>query len=166
MVSVLAICALAIVGLQAQKFGYVNSAELLASLPEVKAADAELETFQNQLIAQGQDKVKSFEDNYRAYRADVEAGTLSQVQMAEREQTLATEQKGIQDFEKEVQLKVLQKREELLQPILERIDTIIKDIGKEGGYTFIFDSSAAGAMLYAPDGDNIIDQIKAKLGTQ
>ena len=35
--------------MQAQKFGYVNSASLLQEMPEVKAAEAELENLQKQL---------------------------------------------------------------------------------------------------------------------
>ena len=36
--------------MQAQKFGYIDSAALLAELPAVKAADSEITTYQNQLI--------------------------------------------------------------------------------------------------------------------
>ena len=35
--------------LQAQQFGYVNSAAILAEMPEVKQADANLEALQKQL---------------------------------------------------------------------------------------------------------------------
>lgn len=149
-----------------QKFGYVNSAELLASLPEVDAADAELETFQTQLISQGQEKVQAFEKNYNAYLEEVNQGLLSKVQMAEREKKLNKEQQAIAEFEKEVQLKVLQKREALLQPILNKVDEAIQAVGDEGGYSFIFDTSVNGAILHAPDTDNLINAIKAKLGVE
>ncbi|MDX1476987.1 MAG: OmpH family outer membrane protein [Saprospiraceae bacterium] len=150
----------------AQKFGYLNSNELLASMPDVKAADAALETYQKELVSQGQAKVKAFETNYTKYMTDVNEGLLSKIQMQEREAALGQEQQAIADFEKEVQLKVLQKREELLKPILNKVDEAIQAVGKEGGYTMIFDSGTSGAMLYAPEGENIIALIKAKLGIQ
>jgi outer membrane protein len=151
---------------QTQKFGHLNSQLLLSQLSEIKAADSELEVYQNQLMTAGQEKVKSFEANYEAYLKEVNAGTLSKVQMAGREETLGKEQQGIADYEKEVQLKVLQKREELLQPILNRVDEVIKEIGKEGAYIFIFDTSAPGTMLYAPESDDLLEEVKSRLGTQ
>lgn len=147
-----------------QKFGYVHTGELLAALPEVAQADTDLEAFQNELVSQGQAMVTEFETAYRAYMEAANSGALSKVQMAEREGILSQEQEKIANYEKEVQLKVLQKREELLQPILEKIDGAIQDIGQEGGYTFIFDAGMQGAMLYAPESENLIDVVKAKLG--
>lgn len=46
---------IAVSSLQAQKFGYINSAELLAEVPAVKAADSELETYQAQLVKSGEE---------------------------------------------------------------------------------------------------------------
>ena len=56
---------LVVLGLQlnAQKYGYVNSSQLLVNLPEVKTADSQLEAYQKQLITKGEEMVKSFEKN-------------------------------------------------------------------------------------------------------
>ncbi len=43
--------------LTAQKFGYVNSTAILAELPAVRAAEADLEALQKQLQKRGQDMV-------------------------------------------------------------------------------------------------------------
>ena len=42
----------------------------------------------------------------------------------------------------------------------------IQQLGKEGGYTFIFDSSVQGGMLYAPEGDDVYEQLMAKLRSE
>jgi outer membrane protein len=42
-----------------QKFGYCNSGLLLTQIPEVKAADSDLQAFQTQLTKKGQEMVKS-----------------------------------------------------------------------------------------------------------
>ena len=67
--------------MSAQKFGYVNSAELIRSLPEVKTADAQLESYQKELFTKGEQMVKAFEADYTAYMAKVNSGELSQLQM-------------------------------------------------------------------------------------
>ena len=67
--------------LSAQKFGYVNSAELISNLAEVKTADTELESYQKELFTKGEQMVKAFETEYNAYMTKVNAGQLSQIQM-------------------------------------------------------------------------------------
>lgn len=156
-------CLVTLVAVNAQKFGYVNVTLLLESLPEVQVADKELATLQEQLLTDGQAQVAAFEKAYLAYMEQVNNGDLSKVQMAEMEQELTQEQQAIASLEQEVQNKIMVKREELLKPILERVDVAIKAVGKEGGFTFIFDSSLQGAMLYAPEGDDIVELVKAKL---
>jgi len=146
-----------------QKFGYLNAGMLLESLPEVKAAEQELNTFQKQLEDQGQAMLDKFQADYLQYLKDGNEGLLSQVEMAQREQSLGNAQQTIQNFEQEAQGKIMNKRQELLEPILKRIDEAIQAFGKENGYTFIFDSSSPGALLAVPDGDDVLEQVKAKL---
>jgi outer membrane protein len=42
----------------------------------------------------------------------------------------------------------------------------VKDIAKEKGYTYIFDTSPGTSVLYSPDSDDITALLKAKLGIQ
>lgn len=149
--------------LNAQKFGYLNSNELLSMHPLVKGADSILTIYQNQLMEQGQKLVESFQKNYEDYVKEANSGNLSKIQMGEKENILAQEQSKIREYESEMQKKVLQKREELYKPILDNIQSAINTVGKELNYTFIFDTGAGG-ILFALPGDNIIDKVKSKLG--
>lgn len=146
-----------------QKFGYINSSELLIGLPEVKAADSQLETFQKQLMSKGEAMVKEWQTKYQSVAAEAQSGTLSQVQIAAKESELNTEQQNIQKYEVEVSQKLAQKREELYKPILEKVTNVIKALGKEQGYTMIFDTSTGG-LLHAKDSENLMTEVKKKLG--
>ena len=53
------------------------------------------------------------------------------------------------------------KRDELYQPILDKIKNGHRANRKEGGYTMIFDTGA-GALLHA-DPENMLETIKARL---
>jgi len=152
--------------LHAQKFGHVNTAALLDALPEVENADKILSAFQEGLIKGGEAKAVAFEAGYKQYLADVNSGTLSKVQQSNREAALAKQQEEISQYEKTMQLQVFQKREDLLKPILEKIDVAIKEEGEAGGYTFIFDSSVSGALLFAQDSDDLLPAVKKRLGIQ
>lgn len=148
---------------QAQKFGYLNSTQLMGELPEVKAANSELETYQNQLVTKGENMVKDLQAKIQSYTAEAQGGTLSAVEMQKREEAFAADEKKIQAYELEVQNKLFQKREEVLTPILDKVKKAIEDVGKENGYTMIFDSNA-GTILHAAESDNVEALVKAKLG--
>lgn len=148
---------------QAQKFGYVNSTLILSELPAIKAADSELEAYQKQLISKGEGMVSSFEKKYKTYAEQAQAGTLSSVQMQQKEQELATEQQSIQAYELEMQQKLLQKRETLYQPILDNVNSELTKMGDEGGYTMIFDSSTGG-ILHAAESNDLTASLKSRLG--
>lgn len=151
------------VSINAQKFGYLNSALLLSELPEVKAADSDLEAYQKQLVASGETMVKAFEEKYQKYVKEANEGILSQVQMQQKEAELGQEQQKIQQYEVEVQQKILLKREELYQPILDKVKVALEAIGNEQGYTMIFDASG-GVLLHAKESEDVMPLVKAKLG--
>jgi len=69
----------------------------------------------------------------------------------------------LQQEEYDLGQQVNEKRAELLKPILEKIDVAIKAVGKEGGYTMIFDSSGMNVMLYNEGSENVMEKVKAKL---
>ena len=148
----------------AQKFGYVNSAQILQSLPEVASADAELRGIRDNLEAEMEKKMKSFQTSYQAYLNEVEEGLLSKQQMADREKILNKSRPEIANMEQQFSQTISVKREELLQPILNKVDEVIKTMGDEGNYTMIFDTSGSGSLLYAPDGDDLTQKVLAKLG--
>ena len=151
--------------LNAQKYRYVNSSQLLVNLPEVKTADSQLEAYQKQLITKGEEMVKSFETEYRAYLAKVDSGELSQIDMQQKEGKLAQDQQAIQAYEVQVQNDIAAKKQELYQPILSRVQEVVDAYGKEQGYSMIFDASIGG-ILFADTADDLMPVLKTKLGIQ
>ena len=164
---ILTLAILVFFGLQlnAQKYGYVNSSQLLVNLPEVKTADSQLEAYQKQLITKGEEMVKSFETEYRAYLAKVDSGELSQIDMQQKEGKLAQDQQAIQAYEVQVQNDIAAKKQELYQPILSRVQEVVDAYGKEQGYSMIFDASIGG-ILFADTADDLMPVLKTKLGIQ
>lgn len=146
-----------------QKFGYIDSQQLLVAHPDVKQADTQLKTFSDQLMAKGKKMVDAFEANYQAYATKAQAGTLSQLQMQEQEGVLGQEQQAIQKFEVDMQQKVSAEREKVYSPILAKVKTTIEAIGKEDGYTMIFDTST-GTLVYATPTEDLMAKVKARLG--
>lgn len=148
---------------QAQKFGYMNSNVLLEELPEIKAANTELQTFQEMLQKQGRAKVEALQTKYQELQKKEKAGELSPKQLNEEAEKLKKEEEEIGKLEQEMTEKVQTKRQEKLQPILDKVNKAIEAVAKEQGLTYVFDNNA-GILLYADDKLDVTSAVKAKLG--
>lgn len=142
----------------------MNFGNLLTEIPEVQKIDTMLQNYQKDLVTKGQLMVKGLQDKYEAYQKEAADGKLSAIEQQKREQELQSENDNISQYEKEVQDSIAQKRNEWLQPVLAKVETAIKEVGKENGYTYIFDSSIPNAVLYAEDKDDVMALVKKKLG--
>ncbi len=157
----LAIALVFTASVQAQKFGFVDSAGILEDLPEVKQADANLEALQKQLQKKGQGMLEQLQQDYLAVQQRIERGELSPKQQEEEGQKLQARQTELQQFEQDMVNQIQTKRNELLEPIMERVNQAIQDVAKENGLQFIFDKQV---LLYFEDSQDFSSQVKAKLG--
>ena len=143
------------------KFGYVDSRELLSSMPEKNKSDSTLQLY-----------AKSFQDQLTQMQKEYEK-KLQEFQAQEKTMTDAIREvkiKEIQDLQNRIestnqsaQEKVEKKRQEMYTPILEKADKAIKAVAAEKAYDYVFDASS-GAILHAKETDNILPLVKAKLG--
>jgi outer membrane protein len=147
----------------APKYGHMNLGNLLESLPETKTANDQLKLYTDQLTAKDDSLTKAFQAAYTKLETEYNSGVLTPVQSQERQAELQKQQEFIQKFEQEAQQIVAARREELLKPILAKIDTAIKAVATELGYLMIFDTSS-GVMLFANDTDDVTATVKKKLG--
>lgn len=161
----IAICVFAgaATGMAQEKVGYINSANLLAEMSAVKSADSKLESMQKQLMKRGQDMVAKLQKKEADALAKMERGELTD---ADRERIAGELQKEglqIQQFEQKMYADLEKKRQDLLKPILDKVNNTINTVAKENNYTYIVDAST-GVLLYARPEDDITGLVKAKLG--
>ena len=71
----------------------------------------------------------------------------------------------IESTNQSAQEKVEKKRQDLLQPIIDKADKAIKGVAAEKGFDYIFDTSS-GTLLHVKAADDIMPLVKAKLGIQ
>ena len=164
MLFTVAFAALAI-SVQAQKFGYINSQELIGQLSEVKEANAKIETLKKQLQKKGEEMIATLRDKYTALQKKQTDGLISPVEVEKEAALLKEEETKLANFEQTSQQKIYEKSEELLAPIQTTINNAIKEVATDNGYTYIFDSSL-GLVLYADPGTDVSSLVKAKLGIQ
>lgn len=146
-----------------QKFGHLNSGNLMEEMPEVAIADSMLVKYQDSLAVKGQAMMKKFETEYQAYIEEANKGTLPPVEQQKKEASLQKQQQDIEAYRQEMDEKIGLRRQTYLRPILTRVNDAIKMVGKENNYAFIFDTST-GATLYALESEDVTKLVKAKLG--
>lgn len=146
-----------------QKVGHLNSAVLLVDMPSVKTADQQILKFQKTLEADFKIKGEAFQAKYNAFITKANSGDFPDVQLQKEQAELATEQEGLQRAQQEAQQKISLKRQEIYAPIILRVEKAVQEVGKENGYTMIFDASL-GAILYGEDSMDISSLVKTKLG--
>lgn len=149
--------------LQAQKFGYMNSQALLSELPEVKQADATLQALQTQFEKKGQQMVQELEGKYKDLQKREQSGEISPKALEEEARKLKEQEAELGKFEQDVQKQLQSKRQEMLQPLIDKVNNAIKSVAQEGQFTYIFDSSV-GMLLFAQDSLDITASVKTKLG--
>lgn len=150
----------AAISVKAQKFGYVNSQEILANMPEVKQAEATLEALQKQLQKKLQDGMTKLQQDYVVIQQKVERGELSPKQQEEEAKKLQDRQTQLAQEEQGMVEQIQKKRSDELSPILEKVNKAIADVAKEDGYQFIFEQ---GVLLYYDESQDVSAKVKAKL---
>lgn len=147
------------------KIGHINSAELLSILPEWKAAQKELELYAGKLKQKLQDQEKLLVDEYNRVMDQKQKGLLPPVEEEKKAQEFQQKQADLEQENLKAQQDVSKKEQDLTQPVQQKVITTIETIAKEKGYTYIVDTSI-GAFLYTNPADDIMKDVKAKLGIQ
>jgi outer membrane protein len=146
---------------QTPKFGHVNSTTLLSMMPETKVADSALQKFGASLESQLKTMNAEYDSKVQDYKD--KQSTMAEPIIQSKGKEISDLGDRIQEFQQSAQTSIQKKKEELYSPIIKKAEDAIHAIGKEKGYTYIFDSGV-GVLLYFQDSDDIMSLVKAKLG--
>lgn len=145
----------------AQKFGHVDAQAVMQSLPEFIKARGEIEAlskqYENDMKAM-QDEIQRKSDEY-----DKSKSTMNATQQQEVETNL---QQMIQKFQQAYQdnQQALQKaQQEKMQPIMNKIMTAIRNVGKDGGYVYIMDISTGIPYISDTLSKDVTNDVKAEM---
>jgi len=146
---------------QKQKFGHINSEELLKLMPGRDSAVTVITEYAKTLENQMKGMQTEFEDKYQDYLAHESEMTDLIKQTKQRE--LQDIQTRIENFQTSAEEDLQKKQTELLQPIIDKAKAAIEKVAKTNGYTYIFDSGL-GILLYEDPGEDILPMVKTELG--
>ncbi len=162
-VVVMAVLALPVVSV-AQKLGHINSQELLSLMPEIKEAEAKLKAKATEHQKQMKDLETQLQKEGKEYSEAMQAKKLTlDEQKSKVEELQALEQK-VQAYGMEAQKDMQKTQVNLMNPIREKAQKAIQEVGKKNGFTYIFDISVGSIVYVASDSQDILPLVKKQLG--
>lgn len=146
----------------AQKYGHMNMGNFLESLPAVTDANKELQKFGARFETRLDSLEKALQVFYNEVNQKANSGLLTRIQMEEAQKQLDVKQNQLKAESQVAEEVLAKKRQELLEPILKKVEDTVKVVAKENNYVMVFDTSV-GATLYVTDSDDITALVLAKL---
>ena len=163
-VFVLVALTLAAMSVSAQvKLGHIETQKLIQAMPEWTAAQKTFEEEQKKVNTELNGLREQFQTKLAEYSEKMK--TYSEAMRATTEEELQGLQQRIQRFQETAMNQLEKTQNDLMQPVMEKALNAIKEVGKENGFTYIFDMNAG--ILYAAENSlDVLPLVKKKLGLQ
>ena len=158
--AICAICGFATAN--AQKFGHVNSQDIIQVMPEFTKARTDIEALTKQYEADLQSMQEELKKKSEAY--EKEQATLPANIKQRREQELQEMYQKIQQSYEDNRQALAKEQSEKMQAITTKVLDAIKAVGQAGGYVYIMDLSGGIPYISTTLSTDVTPQVKAKLG--
>lgn len=136
--------------IQAQRIAIVDITKVLQEMPDYQAAQAELDKIASewrQQIALEYDQIKAMYNKYQA-----EQVLLTEDGRKKKEDEIMEREKQVRDLQKEKfgpEGALFRKRQDLVQPIQERVYAAIQTYAEDRGFDFIFDKGESSGLIFS-----------------
>ncbi|WP_022835103.1 OmpH family outer membrane protein [Salisaeta longa] len=148
---------------QAQKIGYTNQEAILANMPEMEQVQQQLQEFAMQQRQELQQQQQTLQQQFQRYQR--QQSLLSDSSRAQRRRELQQMQQNLQQQAQASDQAFQQRQRELMQPLLEELQTAIEEVAQSRSIDLVMRTQA---LLYVqPSSSNVVDitePVAQKLG--
>lgn len=149
--------------LHAQKFGVINSQELIISMPEYDSVQTKMQAMQKDYM----DILETIEVEMRNKLNDYQknSATMSNVVRQVKEKEIQDLEAKLQENQQYFYQELQKSQSELMAPVLQKAEEAIKKVGKAQAMLAVFDTSS-GSLAYHDESamTNLLPLVKAELG--
>jgi outer membrane protein len=145
------------------KVGHIDFNGILAAMPGIDSVKIKLQKYQQTLSDQMDAMKAEFENKYLDYQS--QAASMSDLIKQTKEKELSDLQGRIDAFQQKANQDLQAKQAELVQPFIDKAKAAVKEVAKEGKYTYIL-NAIEDVVLYSETSDDIAPLVKKKLGIQ
>tara|TARA_B100001123_G_C15197913_1_gene982110 strand:- start:421 stop:999 length:579 start_codon:yes stop_codon:yes gene_type:complete len=147
------------------KIGYIDSNRIMNELDEVREVKVELEKEQRKMEVEMQGMISKRDSLVQAYELQ-KILLVDENKRMEKEKEIVLLEQDIERFQMEKfgpnGGEIYKLQNQLLAPVLAKIDAAIQKIGKERGYNYIMDA-VSGALVYAIESHDLTDDVIQEL---
>lgn len=147
---------------QELKFGHIDTQTLLADMPEKLAAEKTLQDEATKLEEQLQRMTNELQQKYNEYIT--KRDSLPELIKATKEKEIQDDDQRLQSFRQMAQQSLAQKEQQLLTPIIEKVQKAIDEVGAELGLVYVFDMGSQVILYKSEQSTDIAPFVKKKLG--
>jgi outer membrane protein len=141
------------------KMAHVDTQALMESMPEMKAAQNQLEKLQKTYDTEIKAMAKEFEAKVKQYGN--EEGTKTQEENEKRVIEVQGMEKNISAYRQQAMEDLRSKELDIYQPILDKARTAIQKVARAQGINYVMDSTAGSGLLLA-DGKDLLTDVKKR----
>lgn len=143
------------------KVAHINTQELVASMPEMKDAQSQMDQLAKTYEAEIKELATALQNKMKQY--DAEATSQTDEENAKRVQEVQGMENNIRQYQANAQKDMQQKELDLLKPITEKAKAAILKVARAQGFEYVLDSSQGGGVIMA-DGKDLLADVKTELG--
>ncbi len=145
----------------AQKFGHINSQQVMNDMPEFVKARGEIEAtakqYENDLKSM-QEELQRKADEYEKTKS-----TMNATKQKETEQTLMELNEKIRTAYNDNSQALQKAQQEKMQPITTKLVNAIQAVGKAGNYVYIMDITSGIPYISETLSEDVTSKVKAEL---
>ena len=158
------------IALFSQKYAYVDTEYILSNIPEYSDAQDILDEMALKWQKEIEEKFVEIDRLYQDYQA--EAVLLPEDMKKQRENDIIQLEKDAKDLQKQRFGRdgdLFKKRQELVQPIQEKVYNAIESVAAINNYAFVFDKAGSLSILFAKPkydiSDDVLDEVSSVMQT-
>lgn len=148
-----------------QKYAYVDTEYILDNIPEFQDAQDELDDMSAKWQKEIESSYAQVEELYKNYKA--EAVLLPDDLKKKREDEIIGKEQEVKELQKKYfgpEGELFKMRQELIQPIQEKVYNAIESIATTSNYAFVFDKSGGMTLLWGNPKFDISDDVLDEVG--
>lgn len=139
------------------KTAHIDVNELLAKMPEMTTAKAQLDKLSKTFDGEYKTMVDEYQTKMKKYEG--EATTATEAVNETRAKEMQDMGQRIQQYRDTAQKQLQDKEAEIVKPIMDKAKAAIIKVGRAKGFQYVVDS----ASLILADGPNLMEDVKKEL---
>lgn len=143
------------------KIAHIDTQALVEAMPEMKAAQSQLEKLQKTYDTEIKAMAKELDTKIKQYEG--EADSKTDEENGKRVQEVQGMQNNIAAYRDQALKDLQQKEIDIFQPLLEKARTAIQKVARAKGYQYVVDSATGNGIILA-DGYDLLPDVKKELG--